>query len=139
MRRLWVLAAVVLAVSMPSRAQAQGSMNWYTALPKESIETIYFRDCQISVRFGCSWTFQNHTWLVYFPEDRIPARKIDGYYKQINFENLLCVSPGLKAVRCQIISIPFDRVHLLQIDPQSADAGQQTWRIAAPVAVRYDR
>ena len=94
----------------------------------------------MSARAGCAWTFQNHTWMVYFPEDRIVARKIDGYYKQINFENLRCASPELQTVvRCRIISVPSDREHMLFIDPVVTGSAGQTWRIDPPRAVRYDR
>jgi hypothetical protein len=139
MRRSWVLLVVVVAVVMPSRAHTQGSINWHTALPLESIESILFRDCQISARFGCVWTFRDRTWTVYFPTDRIVARKIDGYYKQINFEDLRCASRDLGTVRCRIISVPFDRENLLFIDPVVTGSAGQTWRIGPPVAVRYDR
>ncbi|MBM3527329.1 MAG: hypothetical protein FJX62_04500 [Alphaproteobacteria bacterium] len=133
------LGMLAVAVLTSAPANAQGSINWHTALPKESVETIVFRDCRISARESCNWTFQDRRWTIFFPTERIEARKVDGYYKQINFENLRCVSPGLKPVSCRIVSIPFDREHLLMIDAQVADEAQQSWRIAAPVAVRYDR
>lgn len=139
MRRLWAVAVVVVAASAPSSARAQSGVDWHATPAQQLIESITFKDCRISARLGCAWTFQNYTWMVYFPADRAVARKIDGYYKQINFENLRCVSPGLKPVSCRIVSIPFDREHLLMIDAQVADEAQQSWRIAAPVAVRYDR
>jgi 5-methylcytosine-specific restriction endonuclease McrA len=139
MNRITALGFLAVAAFAPDRTGAQTSINWHTALPKESVESIAFRNCRISARDSCNWTFQDRRWTIFFPTERIAARKVDGYYKQINFENLRCVSPGLKPTRCHIVSMPFDREHLLLIDPQSGDEGQQTWRIAAPIAVRYDR
>jgi hypothetical protein len=67
------------------------------------------------------------------------ARKIEGYYKQINFENLRCAQPGTKPARCRISSLPFDRAHMLFIEPTVAGEVEQSWRIDPPVAVKYDR
>jgi hypothetical protein len=135
-----VAFGMLAVVALPSApAHAQGSIDWHTALPKESIETIVFRDCRISARESCNWTFQDRRWTIFFPTERIVARKIDGYYKQINYENLTCISPGLKPARCSIISVPLDRAHMLLIESPFAQETNQTWRIAAPVAVRYDR
>ncbi|MBM3527330.1 MAG: hypothetical protein FJX62_04505 [Alphaproteobacteria bacterium] len=140
MRRLWAVAVVVVAASAPSSARAQSGVDWHATPAQQLIESITFKDCRISARLGCAWTFQNYTWMVYFPADRAVARKIDGYYKQINFENLSCASVELQAtVPCRIISVPFDREHMLFIDPVTTGSVGQTWRIDAPRAVRYDR
>jgi hypothetical protein len=139
MLRLLAIGAFAMASMLSPHAKAQGSINWNTALPRESIAAIVFRGCRISAREGCVWTFQNRTWTVTFPTERIVARKIDGYYKQINFEDLRCASPGLKPVRCRIVSVPFDREHLLLIESPSGDEAAQSWRIPPPVAVGYDR
>jgi hypothetical protein len=42
-------------------------------------------------------------------------------------------------VRCRIINVPFDREHMLFIDPVVTGSVGQAWRIDPPTAIRYDR